>query len=101
MPPGVRSPPAPGRCVLPARLRKLVFALGVKPLARSFIERLALSPSFRPISSRRFVSGRVNDGPSSGSSPPSNARGVAKSVPQVSNEGRSEGEGDASVGSNA
>lgn len=67
-------------------------------MARSFIDRLALSPNFRPISSRLLVSGKVNEGPSRGSSPPSRARGVARSVPQVSKDGKSAGEGDASVG---
>ena len=76
---------------------------GVKPLARSCIDRLALSPSLRAISSRRFVLGRLKDGrESSGSSlapdPPSRARGVDMSVPHVSKLGSDSGAGDGSAG---
>lgn len=85
----------------------------VKPLALSLIDRLALSANRLPISSRFFVSGNLNAGcscscASSGSPipiplsllllrlPPSKARGVARSVPQVRRAGRSCGEGEAS-----
>ena len=73
---------------------------GVYALARSLMALLALLPNFRPSSSRRLFSGNLNDGRelSSGSSPPSNARGVEASIPQVKSEGNSCGEGDGSLG---
>jgi len=88
--PGVCSPRT-DLCVLSAAdlSAALTPGLGVYPFARSFIDLLALSPSFLPISSRRLVSGILNDGPSSGSSPPSSALGVDISVPHVNNDGRS------------
>ena len=73
---------------------------GVYALARSLIALLALLPNFRPSSSRRLFSGNLKDGRevSSGSSPPSNARGVEASAPQVKSEGNSCGDGDGSFG---
>jgi hypothetical protein len=61
---------------------------------------LALLPNLRPSSSLRLFSGNLNDGRevSSGSSPPSNARGVEASVPQVRSDGNSCGDGDGSLG---
>lgn len=86
------------RAVFPANARSDELGRGVNPLARSFIDRLALSPSFRPISSRRLLEGILNDGPSSGSSIPSSARGVANRVPHVKSDGISAGDGEASWG---
>lgn len=88
----------PGRRVLSAMDCRL--DLGVKPRARSVIALLALLPNFRPISSRRWLAGRRNDGvdKSSGSSVPSSARGVDRREPHVSREGSSVGEGDGSFG---
>jgi len=73
---------------------------GVYALARSFIALLALLPKFRPSSSRRLFSGNLNEGleVSSGSSPPSNARGVDANVPHVRSDGNSCGDGDGSLG---
>jgi hypothetical protein len=75
---------------------------GVYALARSLIALLALLPSRRPNSSRFLFSGNLNDGleVSSGSSPPSRARGVEASVPHVRSDGNSCGEGDGSLGTN-
>ena len=73
---------------------------GVYALARSLMALLALLPNLRPSSSLRLFSGNLKDGRevSSGSSPPSNARGVEASVPQVKSDGNSCGEGDGSLG---
>jgi hypothetical protein len=65
-------------------------------LARSAMARDALAPNFRPSSSRFFVSGSRNAGPSRSSGVPSSLRGVARSVPHVMSGGRSSGSGSAS-----